>query len=149
MQGRQYVAKNTTFSADAKKVVFSTDISDAYIEEAGVEKWVRSYRLDRGKKFTISDNYEISEIGNDPTTINFVTSCKVTEITLGVLNLEGDGFNLQMKYNSKSVSPVIEFNEVADTKLKRYWPDGITRIVFTVNNPGVKGKNQIEIIEVK
>lgn len=148
MQGRQYVAKNTTFSADAKKVLFSTDISDAYIKEAGVAKWVRSYRLDRGKKFTISDNYEFSKSGNDPTTINFVTSCKVTEIASGVLSLEGDGFNLEMKYNSKSVSPVIEFNEVTDTKLKRYWPDGITRIVFTVKNPGLRGKNQIEITEV-
>ena len=149
MQGRQYVAKNTTFSADAKKAVFSTNISEAYIEEAGVEKWVRSYRLDRGQKFTISDNYEFSVVGNDPTTINFITSCKVTEIASGVLSLEGDSFNLEMKYNSKSVSPVIDFNEVADTKLNRYWPDGITRIVFTVKNPGVKGENQIEITEVK
>ncbi len=137
------------FSADAKKAVFSTDISDAYMEEAGVEKWVRSYRLDRGKKFIISDQYELSKIGNDPTTINFVTSCKVTEKALGVLNLEGDGFNLEMKYDPKSVSPVIEFNEVTDAKLKRYWPGGITRIVFIVKNPGVKGKNQIEITEVK
>ncbi len=149
MQGREYEAKNTTFSANAKKAVFSTDISDAYKDEAKIEKWVRSYRLDRGKKFTISDNYELSEIGDDPTTINFVTSCKVTEIASGVLNLEGDGFNLEMKYNSKSVSPAIDFNEVTDTILKRYWQDGITRIIFTVKNPGVKGKNQIEITAVK
>lgn len=149
MQGRQYVAKNTTFSADANKAVFSTDISDAYMTETGVEKWVRSYRLDRGKKFTISDNYELDKLGKEPTTINFVTSCKVTEIASGVLNLEGDGFILKMKYNSKIVSPVIDFSEVEDTKLKKYWPDGITRIVFTVKNPGVKGKNHIEITEVK
>jgi hypothetical protein len=149
MQGRQYVAKNTTFHADAKKAVFSSDISDAYVEDAGVEKWVRSYRLDRGKKFLISDQYELSEVGNDPSTVNFVTSCKVTEASPGVLSLEGDGFNLEMKYNLKSVSPVIEFNEVTDRSLKRYWPDGITRIVFTVKNAGVKGKNQFEITESK
>lgn len=149
MQGRQYVAKNTTFHADAKKAVFSSDISDAYVEDAGVEKWVRSYRLDRGKKFLISDQYELSEVGNDPSTVNFVTSCKVTEVSPGVLSLEGDGFNLEMKYNLKSVAPVIEFNEVTDRSLKRYWPDGITRIVFTVKNAGVKGKNQFEITEAK
>jgi len=149
MQGRQYVAKNTTFFADAKKAVFSTDISDAYMEEAGVEKWVRNYRLDRGKKFIISDQYELSKVGNDPTTINFVTSCKVTEEARGVINLEGDGFNLELKYNPKSVLPVIEFNDVADAKLKRYWPGGITRIVFAVNKPGLKGKNQFVITEVQ
>lgn len=149
MQGRQYEAKNTIFSADAKKAVFSTDISGAYTKEAGVEKWVRTYRLVRGKKFTISDQYDLNEILNDPSTINFVSSCKVTEIAPGVLSLAGDGFVLEMKYNVKNVSPLIEFNEVTDTKLKNYWPDGITRIVFTIKDLGLKGKTQIEITEQK
>jgi len=148
MQGRQYEAKNTTFSISGNKVVFSTDISGAYTKEAGVEKWVRNYRLDRGKKFTISDNYELSELGNDPSTMNFISSCKVTEVATGVLRLEGNDFTLEMKYNPGSVSPVIDFNEVTDTKLQNYWPDGITRIIFTVINPGLKGKNQIEITEL-
>ncbi len=148
MQGRQYVAKNTTFKSDANKAVFSTDISSAYREEAGVKKWMRSYLLERGKKFTISDHYELRAIGEDPTTLNFVTSCSVTETTSGVLSLVGEGFLLEMKYNPKSVSPVLEFHEVKDIQLKKYWPDGITRIVFTMTDPGVKGKNQIEITAV-
>ncbi|MDH5602888.1 MAG: heparinase II/III-family protein [Cyclobacteriaceae bacterium] len=149
MQGRQFAAKNTSFSADAKKAVFSTDISDAYIKEAGVKKWVRSYRLDRGKKFIISDQYELSEIGKDPTTLNFVTYCKVTEQAPGILRLEGDGFMLDMKYDTKVVSPVIEFNEVTDTSLKRYWPNGITRIVLNIKSAVPIGKNQIEITKVR
>lgn len=149
MQGRQFAAKNTSFSADAKKAVFSTDISDAYIKEAGVKKWVRSYRLDRGKKFIISDQYELSEIGKDPTTLNFVTYCKVTEQAPGILRLEGDGFMLDMKYDTKVVSPVIEFNEVVDTSLKRYWPNGITRIVLNIKSGVPVGKNQIEITKVR
>jgi len=147
MQGRQYEAKNSMFSADAKKAVFSTDISGAYTKEAGVEKWVRTYRLDRGKKFTISDHFTLSEIKNEQSTINFVSSCRVSEIAPGVLSLAGDGFILEMKYNVKNVSPLIEFNEVTDTKLKNYWPDGITRIVFTLKDPGLNGKTQIEITE--
>ncbi len=145
MQGRQYVAKNSTFSADAKKAIFSTDISDAYTEEAGVERWTRTYRLDRGKKFTIRDQYELRMVETDPTTLNFVTACKVKGLAPGALSLEGDGFHLEMKYNPKTVSPGIEFIQVTDAQLKRYWKDGITRIVFTVINPGVHGKNQIEI----
>ena len=54
-----------------------------------------------------------------------------------------------MSYNSKSVSPVIEFHEVTDTSLKRYWPEGISRIVFEFANKNAKGKNKIEIAEVK
>ncbi len=81
--------------------------------------------------------------------MNFVSSCKVREIASGILGLEGDGFFLEMKYDPKSVSPRIEFKEVTDTTLKRYWPDGVTRIIFTLKDPGVKGKNHIEITEGK
>ncbi len=145
MQGRQYKAKNTSFTADAKKAVFSTDIAGAYTEEAKVSKWVRSYRLDRGKKFTISDAWELDEIKEQPTSLNLITYCKVTELEPGVLKLQGDGFELKMKYNAKVVSPKIEFIEVTDRGLKRYWPDGITRIVLEIKNPKLKGKNSVTV----
>ena len=148
-EGRQYAAKNTTFQADAKKIVFSTDISDAYVLDAGIDKWVRSYRLDRGKKFVVSDNYHFRELNNEPTTLNFVTYCKVEKDSDGVLKLKGEGFNLEMKYNPKSLTAEIEYNEINDSKLKYYWPKGVTRIVFNLKDPGIKGKNQIEILEDK
>ena len=148
MQGREFVATNSTFSADAKKAVFLTDIANAYTDEAGVIKWVRSYHLDRGKKFTISDNYELSEVGDEPTNLNFVTACSVKEKEPGVLTLAGDGFTMQMKYNAKALSPKIEVTEITDTGLKRYW-DTITRIVLEVKNPKRKGNNQIVITEIK
>lgn len=147
MQGRKYVATNSTFSADDKKVVFSTDISKAYTDEAKVEKWIRSYRLDRGKKFSISDNYELKEISDKPTSINFITVCKVSEKGGGALILEGNGFTMEMKYDSKTVSPKIEVMEITDKGLKRYWNE-ITRIVFEMKNPKLKGKNEFELIRV-
>jgi hypothetical protein len=148
MQGRDYVATHTGFKADAKKAVFSTDIFKAYPEEAAVKKWVRSYQLDRGKQFIVRDDYEVAKVSEGPTTINFVTYCEVSESKPGVLQLKGEGFDLEMKYNPKTVTPKIEFNEVTDNGLKRYWPEGITRIVFTVNNPKTKGKNEIVITKM-
>lgn len=147
-EGRQYEALSTSFSADARKAVFSTDISQAYTEEAGVEKWVRSYRLDRGEKFTISDQYTLGKTASDPSTLNFVTACEVSEIKSGVLDLAGEGFSLEMKYDPKNVSVELEFVEVTDSTLKRYWPKGITRIVFTLQ-PGLTGKNQIVLTKGK
>ncbi len=144
-EGREYVATNSSFEADAKKAVFSTDIAKAYPEDAAVKKWVRSYQLNRGKQFIVRDDYELAKVKEEPTSINFITYCKVSESKPGVLLLKGVGFNLEMKYNSKIVSPKIEFNEVTDNGLKRYWPEGITRIVFTINNPKTKGKNEVNI----
>jgi hypothetical protein len=148
MQGRNYEAKNSTFLADAKKAVFSTDIEGAYTDEAKVKKWTRSYRLDRGDKFTISDNYELAEIADEPTTLNFVTSNKVSQKEPGVLLMEGDGFVMEMKYNSKTFSLKIEPTEITDSGLKRYW-ETITRIVLEYKNPKLKGKSEVVLSELK
>ncbi|MCF6332390.1 MAG: heparinase II/III-family protein [Draconibacterium sp.] len=146
--GVQFKAKNTTFKADAKKAVFSTDISGAYPEGAAVKKWIRTYRLDRGKEFTVSDNYELAKVTDNATSLNFVTACKVTEKGPGVLQLSGDGFTMEMKFNAKSLSPKIEIKKITDKGLKRYW-DSITRIVLKVKNPKLKGKNEVVISELK
>lgn len=146
--GAKFKATNTTFKADSRKAIFSTDISKAYPEEAAVKTWTRTYRLDRGKRFIIRDNYELGEVKDAPTTLNFVTSCEVTKLEPGILQLQGDDFTLNMNYNTKAVSPVIEYTKVTDKGLSRYW-DGINRIVFTVLNLKTKGKNEIVITEVK
>ncbi len=146
-EGREFVATNSTFKADAKKAVFSTDIFKAYPESANVRKWVRSYTLERGKKFVVNDNWELGKVTGEPTTLNFVTSNKVSVKEPGILLLEGDGFTMEMKYNSKALSPKIEVKEITDSGLKRYWST-ITRIVFTINNTKTAGKNEIVITEV-
>lgn len=146
-EGREFVATNSVFTADAKKATFSTDISKAYPEGAQVKKWVRNYTLERGKRFLIVDNFELKNVVT-PSTLNFVTSCKVTDTEPGTIKLEGDGFVLNMAYNPKNVTPKIEVTPITDKGLKRYWST-ITRVVFTINNQKTKGKKEIVITEVK
>ncbi len=138
--GAKFKAKNSSFSADSKQVTFSTDIAGAYPPEARVNKWVRTYTLNREKNFIITETYELSEIvAGSTSSSNFITNCKVSEIKQGVLKLGGDGFSITMSYNPKPVKPVIEFKEVTDRSLKRYWPNGVTRIRMEYVNPRLKG----------
>ncbi len=146
-EGRKFEAKNSTFTADSKKAIFSTDIASAYPEEAKVKKWVRTYRLDRGKKFTVSNNFELEEVSDQPTCLNFVTSGKVTDNGDGTINLKEDGFTLQMKYDTKLFTPKVEVIPITDTGLKRYW-DVITRVVLEYKNPKLKGKDQVVITKI-
>ena len=55
---------------------------------------------------------------------------------------------MSMKYDKNNVTPKIEFIEVRDEGLMRYWPKGVTRIVLEVKNPKLKGKNQVVIAEM-
>jgi hypothetical protein len=138
--GANYKAKNSMFTANDKTITFSTDIAGAYQEPAKVKSWVRTYTLNRGKSFVIGDKFQLTEVVTDKvTSSNLITYCKVTEIKPGLLKFEGDGYVLNMTYNSKVVKPVIEFKEVTDRSLRRYWPNGVTRVKLEFIKPGLKG----------
>ena len=144
MQGRSFVASNSTFSADADRAVFSTDIASAYPEEAKVKTWVRSYHLDRGEKFTISDHYELKDVTKS-TSLNFITACNVVNKGDGVLVLEGEGFALQLKFDPDLLIPKIEEIPIEDAKLQQYW-DVVTRIILNIETPKLAGNHQITIM---
>jgi hypothetical protein len=146
LPGRDYQAANTRFTANKKRIEFSTDIAAAYPEKAGLSKWERTYQLDRGKRFIVKDQYQFDQIPENLTTLNFVTYCKVSESKPGTLTLQGEDYTLELTYNPKATDPTIEFIEVTDNGLKRYWPNGVTRIVFPLKNPGLKGENSITIM---
>ena len=138
-EGMNFKAANSTFRASPKAVSFSTDIAGAYTADAMVKSWIRSYTLNRGRSFMISDKYELSGMNNAGTSSNIITCCKVSEVKPGLLKFAGNGFTLDMKYNPKIVKPVIEFIKITDRALKRYWPEGVTRVRLEFTNPGLKG----------
>lgn len=146
LPGKQYHATGTQFKANAKQILFSTDISKAYPNEAEVKKWERLYRLDRSKEFIIQDVYELNKILDNSTTLNFITYSNVSLVKPGTIKLHSNDYDLEMRYDPQIVSPKIEFIEVTDKGLKRYWPDGVTRIVFTLKFSSNHGKNKITIV---
>lgn len=147
--GASFKAKDSKFSKNAKSATFSTNIAGAYPKEAQVKSWVRSYTLNRGKSFQISDNYELSGLATAGSSSNLITYCKVTEVKPGLLKFEGEGFTLNMTYNAKVVKPIIEFREIKDKSLVKYWPKGVTRVVLEFLKPGLKGGQQVVFTPVK
>jgi hypothetical protein len=141
--GARFKARNTTFTANARVATFSSEIAGAYPEEARVKSWIRSYTLNRGKSFVITDKYQLNAITDAKTSCNLMTSCKVTEVKPGLLKFEGKEFTLNMMYNPKVVTPKIEFIEVKDHSLRRYWPDGVYRIRLEFIKPGLKGTQSV------
>jgi hypothetical protein len=138
-EGKTFKAKNSSFTANATTATFTTDIAGAYTPEAMVKSWIRSYTLKRGRSFTISDKFEMDYLNKSLTSSNLITYCKVTEIKPGLLRFAGDGFILNMSYNPKVVRPEIEFIEITDRLLKRYWPEGVTRVRLEYINHVTKG----------
>jgi hypothetical protein len=66
-----------------------------------------------------------------------------------MLRFDGDGFSLSMTYDPKRVEPKIEFIEIKDRSLKRYWPDGVTRIKMEFTKPGLNGSLEMVFSKIK
>lgn len=144
-EGDQYLAREPRFEAQNDKVSFSVDIAKAYPASAQINHWFRSYELHRGKSFRISDRFSLKEVSDQPTTLHLMTYCEVEEKEPGILLLKGGDYELEMQYDARQFSPVIEYYNVEDEGLKRYWPDGVTRIALTFRDISSTGESHIVI----
>ena len=142
--GSAFKAKDCRFSATSKAINFSTEIAAAYPPEAGVRSWRRSYQLKRGKSFKISDKFQLTSNSGE-TSINFLTSCSVDTTTPGRVKLGGEGFTLWLSYNSSGMTVSGEPVDIRDNKLKRSWPEGLTRLVFSFKKMKLSGENSFII----
>ncbi|MDR1114721.1 MAG: heparinase II/III-family protein [Tannerella sp.] len=148
-EGTNFKARDVSFKANQGVVTFSVDIASAYPDDAGVKSWMRSYMLKRGKSFTISDKYQLNALSGKATSSNLLTCCKVSIVRPGVLRFEGDGFALNMSYDSKMFNPEMEFIDITDGQLRRYWPEGLTRIRMVMLQPKPAGNYSFTFTKTK
>ena len=145
--GSEYKAGETNFSSTASKVSYSVDIKGAYPKEAQINNWNRAYTLYRGKKFIISDKYSLSKNIGD-TQLNFMTDLACTVVKPGLIELKGENFTLQMKYNSSTLEPTIEKKAIEDGRLESAWGKEVYRLILKFKNSGLSGTNQIEVAKL-
>ena len=142
--GRQYAPGNISFKSSAKTVEFSLDIAGTYPAGAAVRLWQRSYRLNRGKEFVVSDQYTLTE-NKGGTALHFMTACKATMTKQGIIRLEGDGFVLEMSYDASRLTAKMEIIPVDDRKLKNSWDNSLTRIILDFRDSELTGNNQVKL----
>ena len=142
--GVQFAARDVSYKATAQTVNFAADIAGAYPAEAAVKSWLRSYQLNRGKSFIIRDKFTLTE-NKGNTSLHFMTSCKTTLVKPGVIRLEGDGFVLEMTYDTSTLNAKIEAIPVDDRRLQSSWGPSLTRIVLDFVNQRLTGNTSITL----
>lgn len=129
--GGNFRAKNSTYKDSKSILSFSTDIAGAYPAEAGVEKWVRSYVLERNKGLNISDLFQLKE-NKGKTELHFMTPLTCTIVKAGLMELKGADFTLQLTYNTAQYKADIQKIKVEDPPLQRAWGNEISMIVLEI-----------------
>lgn len=117
---------------------FSVNLKSAYPEEAGVQKWIRSYNL-VGKVLKISDQFAFDKTiaANQ---INFMTWGCVDASTPGIVNVEVKGRKVQLKYDAGAFTADVETIKLSDGRLSDVWGTEIYRISLKAKEMRKSGK---------
>ncbi len=141
LPGAEYKASNVTYKPTDASVQFDLDIAKAYPADAGVKRWQRSIRLNRGKNVQISDAISLTS-ATDLT--QHLMTCYPAEVRKpGELLIhyapKGEAArDFIIAYNPKQMQASVEkvkLDAPGDQGIIAKWGDAIYRINITVLNP--------------
>jgi hypothetical protein len=141
--GKEYAARNVKFVANPKQLQYSLDIAKAYPKEAGVDYWNRTYTLKKGKYLSMKDNYKLDSVKGE-NYLNFLTCCKASSPKTGVVYLTTDSVTVEVIFNAKALTPIIEEFETNDKTVETSWGKRLTRLRFKIISE--KPENNVELI---
>lgn len=135
LPGRSYEATAVTYQADEGMAQLVMDLTKAYPEEAGIQSWVRTVQLNRGKDITLHDHYQAQE-ATDNLVENLITPCPVTLPKAGQITfaLPGEGQAVRLEYDPDQLEAEIETIEIEDRKLASEWGKNVYRIRLKTMN---------------
>lgn len=143
--GKEYSAGNQQYKVTPRNVFYQLDITDAYPPEAGVKKWIRSYTLQRGKRFVIEDYWDLSQ-QQKPFVLNLMTCWPVEIDEKQNIMLLSDVGRMLLEYDKHLFTVETDVIELTDAKLKRGWNGkNITRIRFVMTKKITKGSSRIVV----
>ena len=139
--GSEY--KATDVLVNPKRQIFSANIATAYPAEAGVEKWIRSYRLDKNA-LKIEDAFVLKET-IAPNRVNFLTWGTVDISQPGKILIEVKGEKAQLDYDQELFHAEIETIKLSDPRLSNVWGPEIYRLSLIANRMQSSGNYKFTI----
>ena len=144
--GRQFEARGAAFHSGDNAAEFSADLAAAYPAAAGVEKWLRSVRLNRAAdSVQVTENFAL-RAANGKVELSLMTQCGVRPDGSNALILSGGmlgGAAVRIAIAGPG-APVIRSEEIAipDTRLRAVWGAMLHRTVLSW--PGVPATGELK-----
>lgn len=146
LPGGQYKAANVVHKATDADAQFDVDIAGAYPADAGVKRWQRSIRLNRGKNVQISDAIGLA---NATSLTQHLMTCypaeigKPGELIIHYSPKGGAAKDFVVTYNPKQMEALVEkvkLEAPEDRGIITKWGDTIYRINLKVLSPKTSDK---------
>lgn len=132
--GQEYKATNVV--CKEKQRFFSADISTAYPEEAAVNSWIRSYKLEN-KRLVITDKFSLKET-KAANQVNFLVWGDIDISKAGKASIKVGNEHATLEYPA-NFKATLETIELPDTRLSNVWGKQIYRIVLIDTQKKLEG----------
>lgn len=132
--GQEYKATNVV--CKEKQRFFSADISTAYPEEAAVNSWTRSYKLEN-KRLVITDKFSLKET-KAANQVNFLVWGDIDISKAGEISIKVGDEHATLEYPA-NFKATLETIELPDTRLSNVWGKQIYRIVLIDTQKKLEG----------
>lgn len=132
--GQEYKATNVV--CKEKQRYFSADISTAYPEEAAVNSWIRSYKLEN-KRLVITDKFSLKET-RAANQVNFLVWGDIDISKAGKVSIKVGNEHAILEYPA-NFKATLETIELPDIRLSNVWGKQIYRIVLTDSQKKLEG----------
>lgn len=140
--GREFAARGVNYQLTPAGPRLTMDIAAAYPKEAGVERWLRGWFLDREKNaITVEDEWSLSAEGKLELILMAAAEPRAVDGTLTLkqrVRIEHD----------RAWTPLIEAIDIKDARLRHAWGERVWRIRLTRDNAPAQGKSQLRITQV-
>ncbi len=138
--GAQFAARDVTYAANDECAELSLDLAGAYPPEAGIQRWTRTIRLDRGQAVTVTDDYQLDHAPGD-LWLSLLTVSGVVLEAEGVIRLtpaalpNGISAGGVIRYNCDQFAASVEILAINDNRMIHVWGEAIQRIRLSVVKP--------------
>ena len=139
--GREFAARDAAYACSDEKAEFSLDLAGAYPQEAGLQTWVRTVRLQRGDRVEIVDRYELTEPADEivlsvltPAAPHLAEPGRISLVASPLPDGRRSGVG-HLAYDAQRFEVQVEQQPIADDRLGQVWGEKLSRILFTARNP--------------
>ena len=130
-EGRQYAAEDVAYETAESFAQLKMNIAPAYPNEAGINSWFRTVRLNRGTDLHVVDSFDLKEISRDIVQ-NLITPCEIVRDEPGQMILRDPKEELEMviQYDTRKLSLESETIDHNDERISNVWGEHLYRIML-------------------
>lgn len=145
--GAGFKATNVSYKTGKGFSEMTEDISKSYPADAGIEKWQRNIRLNKGKNVVIEDNIQLK--GEGKLTQHLMTCYPAALVRPGTIAIKYKGKDFFVHYPENFSASVekVPLTTMEDEGIIKKWGDTIYRINLTRSKQSAKDKITFTIAE--